>query len=293
MEMKKNSIIFVLAMFVSLVGAAQSWLCPPNVSVLVDTNYPNYLFDRPIPTGSSFEFIQRIEDESSGPHDGRNDFRAMKYVVNEPTLIYGIAFMGETNWSMASMAIAIMEKGHNMQDTICYLAQKHLHSSYVNHNGYPYYLRPPIKALDISFLDGYTCYAMHEEYFPNPILVNGTFYAGIIPDPDQSISAYGFPSGFGRVDYSSTPHTLDNILLWEDGHVMTWSTHCQTFWGGCFPILQPYEGDCAECNVQGFRLHGVELGYPTFKWGTDFFEDILYQVQYAPRGPRNYRVNII
>jgi len=70
---------------------------------------------------------------------------------------------------------------------------------------------------------------------------------------------------------------------------MTWSTHCQTFWGGCFPILQPYEGDCAECNVQGFRLHGVELGYPTFKWGTDFFEDILYQVQYAPAGTENWQ----
>ena len=128
---------------------------------------------------------------------------------------------------------------------------------------------------------------LYEFYFEQPVLVHDTFFVGpwIDYNHDHMEMNYLWSSCTGCAE--------GEILFLSDTGRIPLGPYFSNVWGGCFPILMPYEeveGVVAVDTVPNFHLKGMRIGYPTFAWDTNICrEEDLFEVQFAPYRSEEWR----
>ena len=273
--MKK--VFYTLCVLIGCLSAEAQVPCTSDMEQ-IDTTYPYYLFERPCPTDGVL-----ISDPTDNFVELDSvEFRGVRYYSQQPILVYGIASMGNTNYERYQFAVARLSKNNGIE-IFTYL------QSTPSHN----YDRGPMRYMYLPYRhnQSYLCVELHEEYFDQPVIVEDTFYVGIVRD--FSISCHGstFPHGLAPDTIIRNSPPLDNLLYWGQGKRFYPYTTRRYFWGGFFPIIHPYDGDSLVCDpVKNFHLVQRGPSYPTFAWDTSSqLEQDWFQLQYAPYGSGNWR----
>ena len=132
-----------------------------------------------------------------------------------------------------------------------------------------------------------------EFYFEQPLLVQDSFFVGIWNNNvgQQSMMRVDFLLQYISNDEGHYPIQEDLLILTNQGR-LSYMDRNDHYWGGCFPIIKPYEeveGEIVCDTVPNFHLAGMRVGYPTFAWDTDFCrEEDLFEVQFAPYRSNNW-----
>ena len=215
------------------------------------------------------------------------------YVVDEPTMIYGIAStinIGQT------LLLHIPDNEQFGSDLYAMLVQKegggfyHVDSvRYINQRQYRYFLYP-------QYFPNYpihdTLVGSTEFYFTTPRVVTDTFYVGMrfsnidCDTINHGLRTAGWPWGL----------LVGNLINIRNLTETNWGGYLEfggeASWGGFFPIIVPPDTDSFECpRVQNLRVADYRDGRPMFNWDRIGGQQ-PFQIAFgsADEDPDSYRV---
>ena len=281
-----------------------------------DTN-SRYIFPPLVPYDTSIDlfYFSYSEGQSSRiwSHSGNflQEFTSyMGYIVDEPTIIYGIAAavssfhppfvfcLGNasqyTQYSIGlfdfeAYAMLVQKEG----DQYYHADSARWHNQLPNR--YVVFPQSDLYVPDI----GDTTVSTYEFYFPEPCVVQDTFGVGIwftyIEAIDSIATQMAFVSGYFGGTNTKSQFRIDEYLNIEEGICSRgYSLTPEYERMIClFPIIAPPDTDSFGCpRVENFRLIGqYRDGIPTFDWDTQVGQS-QFQVAYGPADgdPDSYTV---
>lgn len=231
----------------------------------------------------------------------------MGYIVDEPTIIYGIAATASDNPPFIQYSnygtVYHSRLGQCDFEAYAMLVQKegdqYYHADSARwHNQLPNrYVVYPQHRTDFPDI-GDTTVSTYEFYFPEPCVVRDTFGVGIwftyLETIDSISNAVVFSMGtVGGRNIKPQFIILEGFSVREDIYSHSYDTSRTEAIGGFFPIIAPPDTDSFECpSVENFRLSGHNReGMPTFDWDTQVGQS-QFQVAYGPADgdPDSYTV---
>ncbi|MBP5645101.1 MAG: hypothetical protein J6W95_04140, partial [Bacteroidales bacterium] len=262
---------------------------------IIDSTYDAFMFKHPV-LGNVFS------DYAAGYNNPENlVFVGMGYYSPTPMLVYGVAVTALTLYSSRSTTEYINPHlGYCLGALLVREGSSYVIVDSVRMK--PYFKKAqeyrniwlPHRLFDIaSYGWGFTALGdvmgdpVGEFYFEQPLLVQDSFFVGIWNNEVGRKSMMRVDFLLQRIsnDEGHFPIQEDLLILTNQGR-LSYMDHNIHYWGGCFPIIKPYEeveGEIVCDTVPGFHLAGTRVGYPTFAWDTDFCrEEDLFEVQFAP-----------
>ena len=217
------------------------------------------------------------------------------YVVDEPTMIYGIASTQTKGHSPLTQTP--LDTTPFAFDLYAMLGQKeggvfhHIDSvKWRNQRQYRYFSYPQLHPV---LPDHDTVVGAYEFYFTTPRLMVDTFYVGMwFTDIDCETEDPGWRS-VGWSGGCLNGRFRDNLVAFErTGPYGFGENNIFSWWGGLFPIIVPPDTDSFDCPmVQNLRVVEYRDGRPMFNWDRAGGQQ-PFQIAFGPadEDPDSYRV---
>jgi len=294
--MRKYILLFTVlpVMAIGRVGAQNGAHLP--CTQMIDSNYNGFMFNHPVQGNMITDGFLSYNHENMV-------FTGMGYHSPTPMLVYGVAVNACTLYSSRSTTEYINPHlGYCLGALLVREGSSYVIVDSVRMK--PYFKKAqeyrniwlPHRLFDIasygwgpSGLGDVMGDPVGEFYFEQPLLVQDSFFVGIWNNEvGRSIMRLDFLLQRISNDEGHYPIQEDLLILTNQGR-LSYMDRNDHYWGGCFPIIKPYEeveGEIVCDTVPGFHLAGMRVGYPTFAWDTDFCrEEELFEVQFAPYHP--------